>query len=62
MNEAGRVIAREDGTHEVRTQGGEVLLFSASNAAAWRSIDRYSSDGQAGTDRHHRIRPSGPFS
>ena len=63
MHEAAlRVHAREDGKREVRTLAGDVLAVCATDAEAWGWIDRHSAEGQADTDRHHRIRQSGPFS
>lgn len=63
MNEAGlRVVAREDGKQEVQTLAGEVLAVCASNAEAWRWIDRNAREGQADDERRLRIRQSGRFS
>lgn len=62
MREAGlRVRAREDGKHEVRTLAGDVLAVCASDAEAWRWIDRHSAEGQETEERRLRIRQSGPF-
>ncbi len=62
MNEAGlRVVAREDGQHELQTLTGEVLAVCATNAEAWRWIDRRSVEGQDDAERHRRIRQSGRF-
>lgn len=57
-----RVHEREDGKHEVRNVSGGVLAVCSSSAEAWRWIDRNTVEGQGDTDRHYRIRQSGPFS
>lgn len=63
MNEAGlRVVPRDDGKQEVQTLAGEVLAVCATNAEAWRWIDRNAREGQADDERHLRIRQSGRFS
>ena len=63
MREAGlRVHAREDGRREVRTLAGDVLAVCATDAEAWRWIDRHSTEGQDDSARHYRIRQSSRFS
>lgn len=62
MHEAAlRVVSRDDGQHEVRTAGGDLLAVCATNAEAWAWIDRHSAEGQADTDRHRRVQRSEPF-
>lgn len=60
--DALKVVARLDRQHEVQTTMGEVLAVCATNAAAWRWIDKHTGSGRADTDRHYRIRNSGNFS
>lgn len=57
-----RVYPTPEGKHEVRNAAGKVLAACESNAAAWRWIDKHTTDGQADTDRRHRIRNSERFS
>lgn len=60
--DALKVVARPDGRHEVQTTAGDVLAVCATNAAAWRWIDRNTGEGRADTDQHYRIRNSERFS
>jgi hypothetical protein len=63
MREAGlRIHLRADGRREVQTLAGDVLAVCASDAEAWRWIDRHSVEGQSDDNRHIRIRQSSRFS
>ncbi len=61
MREAALRVHARDGKREVRTLAGDVLAVCATDAEAWGWIDRHTAEGQADTDRRHRIRQSGPF-
>lgn len=56
------VVSSEGNWLVVDKHTDQVLSVCASNAAAWRWIDRNSGAGQADEDRHCRIRNSERFS